>query len=160
MTTEPTDAALPPAEALSPPSPLLLALAALEGEIDALIAILDEETAAAMAGRGQRLEACYTRKLALAASLEARNEALRSLAGATPADELAAILTPARREALAGAQARLRQALARNEAGLRAATEAVRRIFESAAKMLASEGLGYGPSRLPGEGHLFRPRTA
>jgi hypothetical protein len=36
----------------------------------------------------------------------------------------------------------------------------VRRIFESAARHLADEGLGYGPRHLPGEGHLFRPRTA
>lgn len=135
-------------------NPLLARLDALEADIARLIEALDEETAAALAGRSAAIEACSARKLALGAAVEAHNEALRAAAA-----ELSALLGPERRERLAAASAALHAALARNEAGLRAATEAVRRIFESAAKMLAAETVGYGPARLPSEGHLFQPQS-
>ncbi|MEK0085003.1 hypothetical protein [Benzoatithermus flavus] len=153
MTTEPNDTS---AAALHP---LLARLDALEADMARLVEVLDRETAAALAGRSAELEACYEKKLALGMALEAQNEALRAAVADMPGDVLAAILTPERQQQAAAANATLRAALARNEAGLRAATEAVRRIFESAARLLAAEDLGYGPARLPGEGHLFQPRS-
>jgi hypothetical protein len=159
MTTEPNDVVAATPEAAGPPHPLETMLAALEADIAALVAVLDEETEAALRGRSERLEACCARKLALGAAVEAHNEALRAAVGETPAETLAAVLTPERRRAVAAGNTTLRAALARNEAGLQAATDAVRRIFESAARMLAAEDLGYGPRRLQGEGHLFEPRS-
>jgi hypothetical protein len=44
--------------ALGPAHPFLALLDALEGEIAALAEVLDEETAAALAGRSERLQAC------------------------------------------------------------------------------------------------------
>jgi hypothetical protein len=155
MTTEPNDTG-----AVTGPHPLLARLDALEADIGRLVEVLDRETAAAMAGRSAELEACCARKLALGGAVEAQNEALRAAVADVPAEALPALLTPERRARVAAAGLALSEALARNEAGLRAATEAVRRIFESAARMLAAEDLGYGPARLRSESHLFQPQSA
>lgn len=139
--------------------PLEIALKALEEELLELAGILDAELEAALAGDSQKLEAAYGRKLTLADNLEQRHAAVRSALDMTDADLLPTFLTDARKAALEAADGTLRAALTRNEAGLRAATEAVRRIFEAAARALAAEDIGYGPVRLQGDARFFTART-
>jgi hypothetical protein len=139
--------------------PLETALKALEEGLFELAGILDAELDAALTGDSQKLEAAYGRKLALADSLEQRHAAVRSALDMTDADLLPALLTDVRKAALEAADRTLRAALMRNEAGLRAATEAVRRIFEAAARALAAEDIGYGPGRLQGDARFFTART-
>jgi hypothetical protein len=146
-------------QALGETHPLEIALKALEEELLELAGILDAELDAALAGDSQKLEAAYGRKLALADNLEQRHAAVRSALAMTDADLLSTFLTDARKAALEAADRTLRAALMRNEAGLRAATEAVRRIFEAAARALAAEDIGYGPVRLQGDARFFTART-
>jgi hypothetical protein len=141
------------------PHPLEAALLALEEGIGELVSVLDAELEAALAGDSRTLEAHYARKLVLADSLERWNATVRAALQTTEPALLPTLLTDARKGALEAANAALRSALARNEAGLRAATEAVRRVFEAAARAAAAEDIGYGPGRLPGDARLFASRT-
>ena len=148
------------ADLSGPDDVLASALDELAFKFGSLAALLDEEAAAAQGGDSGALRDCHARKLELTRAVEQGEAELRELLGRLPADLQAAVLTPERRTALVIARQRLQGAIARNEATLRAVGEAIRRIFEGAARAVAEDAIGYGPGRIAGDGRLFAERTA
>src|SRR5262245_4994273 len=94
-----------------------------------LAKVLDEEAQAALAGDSRHLAELYRCKLTLAAALDAGNQRLRCLLAESSATEPPAKLSDDQRSTMIAAHQDLLQAVARNEMALRAATDAVRRIF-------------------------------
>jgi flagellar biosynthesis/type III secretory pathway chaperone len=119
----------------------------------ALCGVLDQEAVAAREGDSTGLHACFQRKVELTRALEGLENTLREVVqtGCRPSDH--------QTRTLIDSDLALKAAAARNERALRGCTEGVRRIFESAARVMAAEDIGYGPARLAGEAGLFDSRA-